>query len=153
MRYLLDTNILLRILHHNDPSHQVVHDVLGALRRNGHTFATTRQNIAEFWNVCTRPANARGGFGLSITETNSRLQTLEIMVEVLTEADTAYTRWKNLLTHHGVSGLQVYDARIVAVMGSHNISHLVSFNIVDFQRYNGIAAATPQTILATLPNP
>jgi predicted nucleic acid-binding protein len=68
MRYLLDTGILLRLSHRTDPAHHVVRDALRTLRDNGHQFVTTRQNMAKFWNVCTRPADARGGFGLSLKE-------------------------------------------------------------------------------------
>jgi hypothetical protein len=38
------------------------------------------QNLAEFWNVCTRPATARGGLGLSIAETDRRLSVLEPVI-------------------------------------------------------------------------
>lgn len=59
MRYLLDTGILIRIPHRTDPLNAEVRGAIRALANAGHRFVTTRQNIAQFWNVCTRPALAR----------------------------------------------------------------------------------------------
>jgi predicted nucleic acid-binding protein len=73
MRHLLDTGILVRVPHRADPLNPEIRESLRHLAAAGHTFVTTRQNIAEFWNVCTRPASARGGFGLSPEETARRL--------------------------------------------------------------------------------
>jgi hypothetical protein len=43
----------------------------------GDILVTAAQCAAEFWNVCTRPTTARGGFGLSIPEAGRRLRVLE----------------------------------------------------------------------------
>ena len=53
MRYLLDTGILVRILHRADPQNPVIRDALRKLAVEGHAFVAARQNIVEFWNVCT----------------------------------------------------------------------------------------------------
>jgi len=37
-----------------------------------------------------------------------------------------------------VSGVKVHDARIVAAMLVHKISHILTFNTKDFSRYSGI---------------
>lgn len=46
---------------------------------------------------------------------------------------------------YGVSGKQVYDARLVASMIAHNVKHILTFNTVDFTRYatEGIVAVDP----------
>jgi hypothetical protein len=38
---------------------------LATMYRDGHELFLTTQNVAEFWNVCTRPVDVNG-FGLSI---------------------------------------------------------------------------------------
>jgi predicted nucleic acid-binding protein len=53
--YLIDTNILLRISRFGDPLHQVVKAALDELRRRDVALYFSLQNVAEFWNVCTRP--------------------------------------------------------------------------------------------------
>lgn len=64
MRYLVDTNVLLRLLQRNDPKYTTIRQVVRTLMARGDDLCCAPQNIVEFWNVCTRPASARGGFGL-----------------------------------------------------------------------------------------
>jgi predicted nucleic acid-binding protein len=52
MRYLLDTGILVRIPHRTDPSNADIRDAIRRIAGAGHSFVTTRQNIAEFLVVC-----------------------------------------------------------------------------------------------------
>jgi predicted nucleic acid-binding protein len=60
MHVLVDTNILLRSA---QPSHplcpQATHAVSMLLRQNDAVFFCS-ENIAEFWNVATRPAEMNG---------------------------------------------------------------------------------------------
>jgi hypothetical protein len=55
-----DTNILLRVSHRNDPDYGLIRSALDSLRAAGATLFYTPQNLAEFWNVCTRPARQNG---------------------------------------------------------------------------------------------
>jgi predicted nucleic acid-binding protein len=146
MRYLLDTGILARLPHRADPLNHVVRQALRALAAQRHTFVTSTQNIAEFWNLCTRPAQARGGFGLGVEETGRRLRMLERFVAVLREPETAYAKWKSIVLKHGVSGKQVHDARIVALMRAYRIRRILTLNDADFARYGGLKVVTPQSI-------
>jgi predicted nucleic acid-binding protein len=67
MRVLVDTNILLRSAQPNHPlCHQATHAVSKLLRQNDSVFFCP-QNIAEFWNVATRPVE-RNGLGFSYEE-------------------------------------------------------------------------------------
>jgi predicted nucleic acid-binding protein len=147
MRYLLDTGILARLLHRPDPLHLLIRDALRVLGRDRHAFVAATQNVAEFWNLCTRPAVARGGFGLSIDETGHRLRILERFVTVLKEPDSAYGKWKALIVDQNVSGKQVHDARIAALMSAYRIKRLLTLNPTDFARYPGIEPLTPNDVL------
>jgi predicted nucleic acid-binding protein len=60
--HLIDSNILLRISRRDDPDHFLVDTALARLARDGATLYYTHQNVAEFWNVATRPVE-RNGFG------------------------------------------------------------------------------------------
>ena len=67
MRVLVDTNILLRSAQPNHPlSPQATHAVSKLIRQEDAVFFCS-QNIAEFWNVATRPAELNG-LGLSHEE-------------------------------------------------------------------------------------
>jgi predicted nucleic acid-binding protein len=149
MRYLLDTGILVRLPHRSDPEHQSIRDALRQLLGRRHSLVTARQNIVEFWNVCTRPTSARGGFGLSVEETLRRVRLIERFVEVLNEPDTTYRHWKGLVTKYQVIGKQVHDAKIASVMVAYRIKRLLTLNDVDFRRYSEVEAFTPSAVLSS----
>jgi len=83
MRYLLDTGVIVRLLHRTDSDHMLIRKALRRLVDGGHSLVCARQNVVEFWNVCTRPAIARGGFNLSVAETAKRLRVLERLTDIL----------------------------------------------------------------------
>jgi predicted nucleic acid-binding protein len=143
--YLADTNILLRISKRQEPTYQQVRTALRTLRVRGTTLCFTSQNMAEFWNVCTRPVD-RNGFGLSIAETNRRAQVIESTFKLLPDNDRVHTEWRRLIVTHSVMGVQVYDARLVAAMRVHGIAHIVTLNDRDFSRYPGVTAVHPNQI-------
>jgi predicted nucleic acid-binding protein len=150
MRYLLDTGTLLRIPHRADPFHPTIREALRKLAGAGHTFVSSRQNFAEFWNVCTRPATARGGFAFSAPETARRLRMLERFIAVLREPESAYTRWKELVLHHNVLGNQVHDARIAAVMSANRVKCILTLNEADFVRYGpSLKVKSPTKVMLT----
>jgi predicted nucleic acid-binding protein len=145
MRYLLDTGILIRIPHRSDPLNTDIRNAIRRLALDGNTFVTTRQNVAEFWNVCTRPASSRGGYGLTTDDTARRLRILERFVTVLDEPKSAYAHWKALVQKHKVLGRQVHDCRIVAVMIACRTKHILTLNDADFARYSPQVIAVPPT--------
>ncbi|MDX2267142.1 MAG: hypothetical protein NW208_03485 [Bryobacter sp.] len=65
MRVLVDTNIIVRSVQKNHPACPIARQALLTLYRARHVLCLAPQNIAEFWNVCTRPMEANG-LGLSI---------------------------------------------------------------------------------------
>ena len=151
MLVLLDTGILLRLLDRGDPLHGTVRGAVRSLRARGDTLVIAAQNAAELWNVCTRPATARGGLGLSVFETDRRLRILERLFPVVPDSAAAYHVWRGLLVTHGVQGVQVHDARLVAVMLLHGISHVLTLNGSDFSRYPGIVPVDPASLVAPPP--
>jgi predicted nucleic acid-binding protein len=146
MRYLLDSGILLRVVNRADALNPQVRAAVGELRRQQHGFCTGLQNLAEFWNVCARPGAARGGHGLSIEATAPPQRLLERGGEVLTDTPATYTEWRRLVVAHGVMGVQVHDARVVALMLTHGVTHLLTLNKQDFLRYSGMTVVTPADV-------
>ena len=140
--YLADTNILLRISRRQEPTYVQVRTALRALRVRGTVLCFTSQNLAEFWNVCTRPAD-RNGLGLSIAETNRRAQLIESAFKLLADNEQIHHEWRRLIVAHSVMGVQVHDARLVAAMRVHGLTHLLTLNDGDFTRYSGITAVHP----------
>ena len=143
--YLIDTNILLRLSKQDDPSHSVVQTAVDTLTKRGAQLCYTAQNISEFWNVCTRPAS-HNGFGLSIRETDTRVQAIELLMALLPDNEQAYRIWRQLVVRNGVRGVQVHDARLAAAMQAHGVSHILTLNQPDFARYAPVNVVHPQAI-------
>ncbi len=147
MIHVPDTNVLLRFAYRPDPQHAVVLSAVKKLKDGGDKIHILPQNCVEFWNVFTRPA-ARNGFGLSIQQTNHSLRLVEKIFPLLPDDARIHQEWRKLVLTFNVSGVQVHDARIVAAMLVHQITHILTFNVSDFTRYStiGIVAVNPNKI-------
>lgn len=145
LSYLIDTNVLLRLVKSNDPEFPLVRKAVHELKARRERLCYVPQNIVEFWNVCTRP-QARNGYGLSPSETDERIQRVERAFFLLPDNDLIQPEWRRLVLAHGVCGAQVYDARLVAAMHVHGVTHLLTLNVRDFSRYPGITVTHPQTV-------
>ena len=151
MPVFVDTGLLLRALHRADPFYPEVRSAIRTLISQRTPIFTGLQQFAEFWNVTTRPPGQRGGFDLSPDEATRRLRHIERGVKVLTETPVTPEIWKTLVQKHGVKGVQVHDARTVALMLTHSLTELLTLNKADFNRYEseGIMPLTPVEFAAT----
>src|SRR5262245_22504444 len=66
----------------------------------------------------------------------------------LPDVPAVYPQWRQLVVAFGVSGVQVHDVRLVAAMRIHSVTHILTFNVIDFVRYAilGIVAVGPLTL-------
>jgi len=145
--YLVDTNVLLRLVDRTHPLHPIIRTTIRKLQRDGHTLQIAPQNCIEFWNVATRPAT-KNGFGLTPTEAVRLLQLIERIFPLLPDMPAIYLEWRQLVVAFSVSGVQVHDARLVATMKANGLTHILTLNIKDFIRYasEGIVAVDPATL-------
>jgi predicted nucleic acid-binding protein len=145
MRVLVDTNILLRSAQPSHPVCQQAVRAVSVLMRQNHSLCYCSQNIAEFWNVATRPAGLNG-LGLSPRETIQEVSAIERSLGLLPDIPAVYGAWKNIVAEYEVRGVKVYDARIVAIMTVYHVDHLLTFNTADFSRYKNITALHPSSV-------
>jgi predicted nucleic acid-binding protein len=143
--YFIDTNILLRLTRPQDPNYSSIQSALRNITRNRGMLYYALQNIAGFWNVCTRPID-RNGFGLSPEEANTRVQSIEQMMTLLSEDADLYTVWRALVRDLKIRGVQVHDARLAALMQVHGFTQILPLNTADFARFQGISAVHPVAI-------
>ena len=147
MIYIADTNFTLRFAHRSDPQHSIVRSAARKLRKDGDEINIIPQTCVEFWNVITRPV-ARNGFGFSGAKADHSLSLIERIFPLLPNDPKIYQEWRKLVVDFSVSGVQVHDARIVAAMKTHGVTHILTFNAADFTRYEriGIVAVDPGTV-------
>jgi predicted nucleic acid-binding protein len=145
MKCLVDTNVLLRSVQLSHPMSSAAAGSIDYFLRNGETLVITPQNVTEFWCVATRP-EAVNGLGLSIAETMTRIRAFQKALVLLSETERIFEEWEQLVAQHQVIGKRVYDARLVAAMLVHNVTHLLTFNTDDFKRFSEITVVDPQNV-------
>lgn len=143
--FLVDTNVLLRRARPSDPQCLTARNAIDAIVREGAQLYITSQNVIEYWNVLTRPID-KNGFGMSPSQADAEITQLENFFPMLPETPAIYGHWRQLVVSLGVSGVQVHDARLVAVMLTHGISNLLTFDTGDFKRFTAITAVHPRDV-------
>ena len=148
MSYLIDTNILLRSVDSNHAMNAEAISAVENLLAAGETVNIFPQNISEFWNVATRPLD-KNGLGLTPAQANTEVTKLENLLGLVLDAPQIYEEWRKLVVNYAVSGVNVHDARLVAAMLVHGISHILTFNAKDFRRFEPIVTVKTPTEIIT----
>ncbi|MTJ46428.1 type II toxin-antitoxin system VapC family toxin [Dolichospermum sp. UHCC 0259] len=146
MKYLVDTNILLRLVQKNSPMHLDTQRAIVTLKKQGEFLCIIPQNIIEFWAVATRPLD-KNGLGLSITQAEEESEKLKKIFILELDTPQIFTEWESLVIKYQVMGKKVHDARLAAAMVAHNITHLLTFNVEDFKRFSDIVVVDPRSIV------
>jgi hypothetical protein len=94
----------------------------------------------------TRPI-ARNGLGLTITDADLIVQGIVASMSLLPDKDAVYREWRRIIVQYAVSGVQVHDARLAAVMYVHHVDHILTLNVADFSRFTGLTALHPNAPL------
>ena len=151
MAHLVDTNVLLRRRDINHSQFQAADEAVTRLQNRRERLCVARQNLIEFRNVASRPLN-KNGLGLSAADADLDLDVAESEFDCLPEDDRVYTVWRELIAAKGVSGKQVHDARLVAYMLVYGVTHILTFNGSDFERYTMLLPEIGAGIVIVQPN-
>ena len=143
--YLIDTNILVRLVLPQDPLNPAIAGAVDELKRRGDRTCVAAQNLIEFWSVATRPTDVNG-LGMTPQSASLEVERIEKMFRVLEDLASVYKRWKDLVTSHSARGRQVHDARLVALMLEHKIGSILTLNVDDFTRYSEITVVDPRSL-------
>jgi predicted nucleic acid-binding protein len=71
---------------------------------------------------------------------------LRTRFRLLDDTPAILPEWERLVVAHSVLGKNAHDARLVAAMRVHGVTHLLTFNDGDFRRFAGITVLTPASI-------
>ena len=128
--------------------HQSATAALRILLSEDNDVFLTPQNLIEFWSVATRPT-AANGLGFTTEQTATEVDRIAALFPMLTDTPEIFIHWRQLVESCRVRGRQVHDARLAAVMRTHRVTHILTFNADDFRRYPGIEVVTPQELGAS----
>ena len=143
--YLVDTNVLLRAAEPQSARHGIAGAALERLLRGSEQCFVAPQVIVEFWAVVTR-ARAANGLGWRNQQTKQAVDRLLQQFPILDENPRVFTTWLDLVLSHSIAGKRVHDARLVAIMHVHQVTHLLTFNIADFPAHLGVVAVSPDEL-------
>ena len=135
MEYLADTNIYLRLVNKDDPQCILVSNAVASLLQAGNTLLIASQSVYELWSVATRPTSANG-LGWTTQQTRIVVDWLTTEFELLPDSPDAYLHWLELVTIHSVNGKPTHDVRLVALMQTRELTHLMTLNGTDFKRFD-----------------
>jgi predicted nucleic acid-binding protein len=144
MAVLLDTNILVRLMNPLAAQAVMAERALNTLRAGDEELQITAQNLVEFWAVATRPV-AENGLGLPVEQAIKEVTALKALFVLLPELPLQ-GEWERLVTQYSVSGKGCHDARLVAAMMVHGTDTILTFNVQDFSRYDGITVLDPRAV-------
>lgn len=146
-KYLADTNVLLRMADLHSTQNFAAGEAVARLLSQNHEIYLVPQVISEFWVVATRPTNVNGlGWSVETVE----LEVLRLLKElpVLPETPQLFSEWHRLVVQYRVMGKQAHDARLVAIMNEHSVTHILTFNVNNFRAY-GLTVVSPDDVVAS----
>jgi predicted nucleic acid-binding protein len=149
MKILVDSNLFLRSAQPQHSQHQAAKFAVAGVIQNGHQVVVVPQIIYEFWVVATRPVD-RNGLGLSAEQVSIDVDSILDASTMHRDERAVFDIWLELVSRHQVIGKIAHDARLVAAMLRHGITHILSFNKQDFLRFSDIVVIHP-TDAASLP--
>ncbi len=145
MNVLLDSNILLRLSQPGHPHEQATTASVDLLQQHHHCVIVP-QTIYEYWVVATRPIDVNG-LGLTSTFAAAERDRFLELFKLLRDERSIYEHWLHVVDSYQTIGVKAHDARYVAAMKRHGITHLLTFNDRDFQKYDNITVFTPTQIV------
>jgi predicted nucleic acid-binding protein len=129
MDCLVDTNVILRAA---DQAHSSSDEARRAMRK--------------LFMQGNRLCLDKNGLGLSAELIFAQLVRAQKIFHILKETDEIYTFWRSLVLRHQVLGIGAYDTRLVAVMRVYRIDTILTYNVADFRRYEGVTILRPDQV-------
>lgn len=150
MRIVIDTNVLMRGIEYGHAQQPVADAAVAALLTRGDELCITPQTLYEFWSVTTRPA-AQNGLGLTPVRVASELVRIKTVFILLPELPAILDEWERLVVAHSVLGKNSHDAHLAASALVHGVTHLLTFNVGHFARFQGLTILNPASVAAAGP--
>ncbi|NEQ66316.1 MAG: type II toxin-antitoxin system VapC family toxin [Symploca sp. SIO2D2] len=151
MKKSLYSNIILRLSNPSDHQHGLVIQAVANLLAREDECYLTAQVLIELWVVATRPIDVNG-LGWSTQQTRKIIEQLLERFPVAEEILQIFPTWLNLVAENQIKGKRTHDARLVAIMLTSDISHVLTLNPNDFSSIPGITVVHPWEIVQSSSN-
>ncbi len=139
----LDTNVLAYVTNTKAPQHRIALEIFRP--SNQEQLCVSSQVMAEFYSYLTNP-----GILVTPLSPQNALQRIKRICQMphvllLSTPPNLFEGWMNLLETHPVTDGKVFDLLHIAIMLSHGISSIYTFNANDFLWCNEIEVIDPST--------
>jgi len=114
--------------------------------KSGHDCYITSQVLIEFWVVATRPIEVNG-LGWSVKQTSDEVNQLINRFSWIEETSEIFFYWHDLANTYNIKGKRTHDIRLIAVMKTQKLTHLLTFNPDDFIKIPDIQIIHPNEIV------
>lgn len=139
--WFVDTNVLVYATNIDSPWHQSAMEALSRARQAGIGLVVSPQILREYLVASTRTSSAP----MPRIEILQNLAILQREFRILNEDRTVAAKLLELVARYEVSGKKIHDANIVATMLVYGLTHLLTYNVDDFVRFEGEIALVPST--------
>lgn len=103
------------------------------------------QVLYEYWVVAIR-ATTENGLDMSASNVGQAIESWLDVFTLLRDERGIFSKWYDLVRQFAVNGKKAHDARLVAAMERHSVTHLLTFNVGDFRRYPKIKPLDPDSM-------
>lgn len=134
---LVDTNIIIYAINSNSPKHKLAQEFL---KKNLANLEFAHQNVFEAIRVLTH-----NKFSNSMNSTKAQEAVLAISEagSLISPDETTFYIALELIKKHKLEGNRIFDAYLAATALSNNVNVVVTDNIKDFEKYEGIKVYNP----------
>ena len=139
---LIDSCVLLNLARADCELKRIASQCVVRLFNHGVRPTLTLQNLIEFWCGATRPQSANG-LGLDCNQAFRDIELFQSFFHVFEEPADLRRTWLQIVRNYEVKGKKVHDARLAAAMKYRRIRHMITFDVKDFKRYDGMVILNP----------
>ncbi len=143
---MVDTNILLSATNRDRADHEASYQMFAKAIGMGLHLATCGQVLREYLVVATRPV-AVNGLGLSLEDSLKNLEWFRKRQVYLEEPESVHQILVKLLKSHQVTGKNIHDMNIVAVMRQNSVRTILTNNAADFSGITEIEILGPKVLV------
>ncbi len=133
---IVDTNVLVYSTVTGNPWHQQARRWLATLQKEALRLCVTTQILREYLVVLTRGTVFEKS--LTVDQVLAQIEVLLPGLTVLDEPLATAELLRTLVRRYQVRGKSIHDANVVAVMLTHGVRRLATYNQADFVRFDEI---------------
>jgi predicted nucleic acid-binding protein len=137
----LDTNTLIYATNSAAPLYQVANQFLQTTYAAGIQLTISTQILREYLATATRLSTQ--GVHFPQADILANLQFFQSRFKVVEDNLQVSSTLIGLFQNYNFAGKQVHDANIVATMQIYGITHLLTHNVSDFNRFAGLITIVP----------